>query len=87
LLADGRIAVVGTMSFFSEHRDPRIAVFRPDGALDRSFRRGGAGHVRFGGRQETAEGITVDAAGRIVVAGSSEVGGAPSDFAIARVGL
>ncbi len=82
LLADGRIAVVGTMSYYSTRRDPRIAVFRPDGRLDRTFRRGGAGHVRFGGRRETADGVAVDAAGRVVVVGSSQ-----ADFAITRLGL
>ena len=81
LLADGRIAVVGTMSFYSKRRDPRIAVFRPDGRLDR------AGHVRFGGRQETADAVTVDADGRVVVVGSTEVGGTSSDFALTRVDL
>lgn len=86
LLPDGRIAVVGTMAAFTERSDPRIAVYRQDGGLDRSFRRGGAGHVRFGGTRESADAVAVDAAGGVVIAGSSHVGGS-LDFGVARVAL
>jgi uncharacterized delta-60 repeat protein len=82
LLPDGRIVVVGTTGRYSKRSDPRIAVFGPDGGLDRSFRRGGAGHVRFGGARETADGVAVDPAGRVVVVGSSQ-----ADFALTRLGL
>jgi len=80
LLADGRIAVVGTLGPYAKRPDPRIAVFRRNGRLVRS------GHVRFGGTRESADGVAVDAAGRAVIVGSSKVGGS-RDFGVARVAL
>ena len=85
LLRDGRIVVVGTRSPFSKHPDSRIALYRQEGALDRSFRRGGAGRVGFGGRRESANALAIDAEGRLVVVGSSELPGTSFDFGLTRL--
>ena len=85
LVADGRIAVVGTMAEYTERAQALIAMYRRDGRLDRSFGRGGARRVRFGGRRESVSAVAVDAAGGLVVAGSSRFAGRSSDFGLARL--
>ena len=85
LLPDGRIAVVGTYAPGTRRSETRVAVYRHDGRLDRTFRRGGAGRIGFGGRRETAEDIAVDADGRLVAVGSTQRPRTTVDFGVTQV--
>ena len=83
---DGKIVVVGTTSVNS---DFAVARFNPNGSLDTSF--GGTGTVRFSsggpgipGGMDAATAVAVQPDGKIVVVGTTDVGGS-LDFAVIRV--
>jgi uncharacterized delta-60 repeat protein len=81
VLADGTIVLVGSNRY--DH-DFMVARFNADGSLDASFGTAGAVYTRFDmdgagnpymsyGRTDTAGAVAIDASGRVVVAGSSEM--------------
>ncbi len=80
--ADGKIVVIG-FSDANRDFDFALARYNPDGSLDTSF--GGDGKVLtdFGGSDDEAFGVAIQADGKIVVAGFSDVNG-DFDFAIVR---
>jgi uncharacterized delta-60 repeat protein len=88
LQRDGKVIVVG----FNERlgltgQDFVIARFRRNGALDRSFGRGGFQTVDFRRREDGALAVAVQRDGRIIVAGSSTVDVKPANLRIALVRL
>jgi uncharacterized delta-60 repeat protein len=87
---DGRIVVVGTLSVggtAADKQDFALARFNSDGALDISFGTGGIVTTDFNGSQDIARRITIQADGKLLVAGYSTVV-APTltenQFALAR---
>src|SRR5581483_7806589 len=80
--SDGKIVVIG-FSDANRDFDFALARYNPDGSLDTSF--GGDGKVLtdFGGSDDEAFGVAIQADGKIVVAGFSDVNG-DFDFAIVR---
>jgi len=71
--ADGRIVLVGATAHRGDDDDAIVVRVRPDGELDAGFGDGGILYLDFGG-DDTADAVTIDAQGRIVVVGSSRVG-------------
>jgi uncharacterized delta-60 repeat protein len=82
--ADGKIVAAGGAAMFSRTAESKFALARydTDGALDSSFDADGKLTLDFGGDEEWADGVAIQADGKIVAAGT---GGAASDFALARV--
>src|SRR5581483_7324622 len=80
--SDGKIVVIG-FSDANRDFDFALARYNPDGSLDTSF--GGDGKVLtdFGGSDDEAFGVAIQADGRIVAAGFSDVN-RDFDFAIVR---
>jgi uncharacterized delta-60 repeat protein len=94
LQSDGRILVAGYASLYwvfpngntALQKDFALTRYNPDGSLDYTFGNGGIVTTEFGSKDEGAEAVTIQADGKILVAGSSwgywyYTG---SDFAIAR---
>lgn len=79
--SDGKIVTVGSTDG-GPTSDFVVARFTVDGSLDSSFGMGGKVLTDFGGG-EVANGVTLQSDGKIVVAGSANVGGSV-DFALAR---
>jgi uncharacterized delta-60 repeat protein len=74
--ADGKIVVVGqAFATGSPNYDWAIARFNPNGSLDTGFSGDGVATVDFAGGTDYANDVTVQADGKIVVAGSAGVGG------------
>ena len=85
---DGKVVVVGTsMPVMGRDTDFAVTRFHPDGTPDAGFGDGGTAVVDFDRRFEQAQGVALDAAGNIVVAGYSAVDGRffGLDFAVARL--
>ncbi|HUU82869.1 MAG TPA: hypothetical protein VM243_05125 [Phycisphaerae bacterium] len=94
--ADGRIVIAGSMQSgeVPGGSDFAVARYAADGSLDPTFGRGGLVTTDFRRKAslDAAHALTIDAEGRLVVAGSSalwdrdqELGGtSSSDFALAR---
>jgi uncharacterized delta-60 repeat protein len=81
---DGKIVVAGFAVVGSEYRFA-LARYHPDGSLDPTFGRNGQALTHFpGSSSEWAEGIAIDADGKIVAVGSAEVGYGSWRFALAR---
>ena len=80
LQADGKIVMVG--SVVNGDRDFALARYNPDGSLDPSFSGDGRQTSDFGG-SDRANGVVVQADGRIVAVGR----GGALDFALARYNL
>jgi uncharacterized delta-60 repeat protein len=76
LQEDGKIVVVGIADF----SDFAIARYNPDGSLDRTFSSDGRQRTDFGTGQNSANGVAIQADGKIVVVGTAAFG----DFAVAR---
>ena len=77
---DGKIVTVGaTETGGLSGRDFALARYNPDGSLDSSFDNDGLVVTDFGGRDEAAASVVIQADGKIVVAGNTN-----KDFAIAR---
>ncbi len=77
---DGKILVAG-----GSDDDLAVSRYRPDGQLDASFSSNGRLKSDFGG-EDQAEGIAIQADGRVVVAGTTERAGPPysSSVIVAR---
>ena len=81
--ADGKIVLAGVT-------DPGIAAnfgivrYNVDGSLDASFGSGGKVSTDFGANFEPGNGVTIQADGKIVVAGFTVAGPSNADFALAR---
>jgi uncharacterized delta-60 repeat protein len=91
LQGDRRILVAGTAYVAFHDRDTRFAIarYRQDGALDRSFGRGGKVTTRFPRRARRrtdafAQDMTLQDNGRILVVGYSRARGRNEEFAVAR---
>lgn len=84
LQTDGRVIIVGK-SFNGANDDFALTRLNADGTLDTTFGTGGTGKVLtdFGSSNDVANAVAIMNDGKIVVAGSSTVGGT-SDFAVAR---
>lgn len=83
---DGKIVVVSRWSGISSDGDFTVTRYNADGTLDSSFSGDGIATTDFGGG-DRADGVMIQADGRIVVVGSRVVGGGfgwVSDFAVAR---
>src|SRR5262245_30206546 len=90
--AQGRIVLAGTAKVGDyPNSDSVVVVLKPDGSRDPTFSGGGKQTVPFGlgdGNQDRANAVAIDAQGRIVLAGSAEVGDFPflnSYFAVVRL--
>lgn len=85
LQPDGKILACGE-SFTTTGNGLEFAVVRLDthGELDRGFAGSGGRLIGYGPSGEIARGITVQSDGKIMVVGSSRVGG-DSDFALLRI--
>jgi uncharacterized delta-60 repeat protein len=83
LQPDGRIVAVGNTGGGSTGNFA-LARYNPDGSLDTSFSGDGRQVTDFGGFDDDATGVAVQANGKIVVVGGRDVGTGERDFAIAR---
>jgi uncharacterized delta-60 repeat protein len=83
---DGKIVVAG--SFDAGSSDFAVARYNPDGTLDTTFGGGdGKATITFGGK-DFATAVALQADGKIVVVGFTDVGGGagnPNNFAVARL--
>ncbi|MGE3971100.1 MAG: beta strand repeat-containing protein, partial [Porticoccaceae bacterium] len=77
--ADGKILVAGSAYNGSNH-DFALVRYNADGTLDTGFGSGGVLVIDFGGSNDTATGVALDADGSILVSGNAD-----GDFAVARV--
>ena len=70
---DGKIVVAGSSieSYYTTRDDFAIARYNPDGSLDTSFGTGGKVITDFAGYTDTAYGVAIDGAGRIVAVGQA----------------
>jgi uncharacterized delta-60 repeat protein len=80
--ADGRIVVAGTSSSGGQ-AGFELVRYNPDGSLDSTFDGDGRSVTDFGALAG-ANGLAIQADGRIVAAGTSGAGANPQDFALAR---
>lgn len=78
--ADGKIVVAGNSAQEATGIDFAVARYNPDGSLDNSFGIGGKQTIDFAAGYDIGSAVTVQADGKIVVAGFSN-----SDFAVARL--
>lgn len=82
---DGKIVVCGSEGT-SGAFDFYVARFTADGALDTSFSFDGRTTVDFGGNEDFCNGLALQADGKIVLAGYTQVPSDPNtDFAVARL--
>jgi len=77
--ADGKLLVAGT----TEDGDFRLIRYKVDGSLDASFGTGGAAVADFGANWAEARAVTIQADGKIIVAGYA-YNGSNADFALVR---
>src|SRR6266540_406224 len=84
--ADGKIVVVGGIRIVANGPvDFAVARYNPDGSLDTSFDGDGKVVTDFGGTNDEASAVAVQAAdGKIVAAGTTVPGVHRFDFALAR---
>lgn len=82
--ADGKIVVGGT-STVNGDQDFALTRYNIDGSVDGTFGVAGATFADFGGNEDIAFALALQADGKIVAAGNSDqFGGGASDFAVAR---
>src|SRR6185503_14446952 len=80
---DGKIVAPGEL--FSSPGGFALARYNPNGALDTSFSGDGKQTTNFAGVADGANGVALQASGKIVAAGATTDGdGNPADFALAR---
>ena len=80
--SDGKILVAGT-SDNGSNDDFALMRYNTDGSLDLSFDSDGIATTDFGASDDTGQSVTVQADGKILVAGAS-TNGSNTDFALAR---
>jgi uncharacterized delta-60 repeat protein len=87
--SSGRVVLAGTSSSFITGSQFAVARLNADGSKDTGFGSGGETTIRYGigYTQDTASGLALDAAGRIVVAGTTNnfSTGTGFDFAVTRL--
>ena len=81
---DGKILVVGQSDQGTSHLDFALARYNTDGSLDTTFDGDGKVTTDFGSSYDRADGVAIDADGKIVVAGSSNQDSSRAHFALAR---
>ena len=81
--ADGRIVAVGLAGRVATGLDFALARYNPNGSLDLSFSANGRQRTNFGSRDE-ANGVAIQADGKIVAVGRSFGTDGTADFALAR---
>jgi uncharacterized delta-60 repeat protein len=83
---DGQIVVSGMSApdFTVAGPDFGLARYEANGSLDTTFSGDGKQTTDFGGTDDWASGVAIQPDGNIMVAGSTSLGGLPSDFALAR---
>src|SRR5205085_6356209 len=82
LQPDGKIVAAGVTA--SSTSNFALARYNTNGTLDTSFGSGGKVTTNFSGGNDYARGVAIQADGKIVVAGSSNIGLDWPDFALAR---
>jgi uncharacterized delta-60 repeat protein len=83
--SQGRVVVAGYATLMITGRVMMVARYTSSGALDTTFGQGGVALADFtSSTSEQANGLAIDSNGRIVVAGSANVGGTSTQFALAR---
>jgi uncharacterized delta-60 repeat protein len=80
---DGKIVVAGG-SLNGSDFDFALARYNPNGSLDTTFSGDGKQTTTFGGGLDQANGVAIQANGRIVAAGVASGGATGKDFALAR---
>ncbi|MFO1007906.1 MAG: cadherin domain-containing protein [Planctomycetaceae bacterium] len=80
---DGKILVAGTAEFGTDS-DFAIVRFNPNGTLDTTFDTDGKMTQKIGTANDYGDAIAVGSDGKIVMVGTSDVGGGNYDFAVAR---
>jgi uncharacterized delta-60 repeat protein len=81
--ADGKLVAAGA-AFDTTGLDFALARYNPDGTLDPSFGTGGLVTTDFAATNDQAVGLIVQADGKLVAAGSTDVIPGGSDLALAR---
>ena len=83
--ADGKLVAAGVVDTTSgTESDFALARYNPDGTLDPSFGTGGLVTTDFAATDDRAVGLAVQADGKLVAAGSTDLVPGGSDFALAR---
>ena len=82
--ADGKIVAVGRAGGGATGDDFALARYNPNGSLDTSFSGDGTQRTNFGGSDDFAAGVALQADGRIVAVGAGLGTDLTSDFALAR---
>ena len=80
---DGKIVVAGWADITANLQDFLVLRLSPSGALDTFFGNGGYRTTDFAGSDDLAADLVIQPDGKIVVAGTSNVGG-DDDFSVAR---
>ena len=84
-MSGGRIVLAGFTDASGGQNDFAVACYLPNGQPDLSFGTDGKVMTNFGANSsDAAMSVAIDASGRIVVAGSTNVSGGQVDFALAR---
>jgi uncharacterized delta-60 repeat protein len=84
LQADGKIVAVGHGGPGGTGNDFALARYNPNGSLDKSFSGDGKQTTDFGGDNDEAAGVALQADGKIIAVGFTQNFGAPGNFALAR---
>jgi len=83
LQKDGKIVVVGFSNAGGDN-DFAVARYNTDGSLDSTFGTGGKVTTDFSGNGDFGLAVAIQKNGKIVVVGSSDIGGGNNNFALAR---
>jgi uncharacterized delta-60 repeat protein len=83
LQGDGKVVVAGMAKNAAISQDFAVLRYTPSGSLDPTFGTNGQVVTDFNGRSDRAQGVAIQADGRIVVVGTSFANG-QGDFALAR---
>lgn len=78
---DRKIVVAGAAGYYYHFA---VVRYNPDGSLDNSFGNNGFVQTDFGMDYDSIAGLKIQANGKIVVAGPTDVGPNPQNFALAR---
>jgi len=78
--SDGKIVVAGMSS-----QDIAVVRYNPDGSLDTTFNGTGKVTTAIGLAEDRGEAVAIQTDGKIVVAGSTDIGGLERDIAVVRI--